>query len=103
MSARICHLQYQSAKEREKIRNFCIKYQDRLLYGTDIGDNGTGKPEAFQKSVHDTWINDWKYFATDLEMTSDNFDGKFTGLQLPKDVVNKIFSRNATKWYKLSL
>lgn len=103
MSARICHLQYQSARDREKIRSFCIKYQDRLLYGTDIGDNGAGNPEGIQKNVHNTWISDWKYFATDLEMTSDLFKGKFTGLQLPKDVVNKIFSRNAIKWYKLPL
>ena len=31
MAARICHLQYQSAKDRKKVRDFCIKYQDRLL------------------------------------------------------------------------
>ena len=37
MSARICHLQYQSAKDRSRVRNFIIKYQDRLLYGTDTG------------------------------------------------------------------
>lgn len=34
-------------------------------------------------------------------MTSDKFKGKFEGLQLPKEVVNKIYSRNAIKWYKL--
>ena len=36
MAARICHLEYQSAKDRERVRDFCIKYQDRLLYGTDL-------------------------------------------------------------------
>ena len=34
LAARICHFQVQ---DREKVRNFCIKYQDRLLYGTDLG------------------------------------------------------------------
>ena len=103
MSARICHLQYQSAKDRYKVRNFCIKYQDRLLYGTDVSYNGGGNPEAFKKRMHDAWLDDWKYFATDLDMTSDKFDGKFYGLELPKRVVDKIFHENAIKWYKLKI
>jgi predicted TIM-barrel fold metal-dependent hydrolase len=103
MSARICHLQYQSAQDRKRIRDFCIKYQDRLLYGTDTGDNGNADPERFRKNMHDTWMDDWKYFTSDEEMTSDKFRGKFTGLKLPKKVVDKIYSRNAIKWYKLNI
>ena len=48
MSARICHLQYQSAKDREKVRDFCIKYQDRLLYGTDLSDNDGNDGRSFK-------------------------------------------------------
>ena len=32
---RICHFQYQSVQNWEKVHDFIIKYQDRLLYGTD--------------------------------------------------------------------
>lgn len=103
MSARICHLQYQSAKDRERVRNFCIKYQDRLLYGTDVGYSGSSIPEGFKKKMHETWLDDWKYFTTDEEMTSSKFKGIFTGLKLPKEVVDKLFSKNAIKWYKLPL
>jgi predicted TIM-barrel fold metal-dependent hydrolase len=103
MSARICHLQYQSAKDRERVRDFCIKYKDRLLYGTDAGYSGSTDPDRFRNSMHETWLDDWRYFATDEEMTSDKFRGKFTGLKLPKDVVDKIYSQNAIKWYKLDL
>jgi hypothetical protein len=103
MSARICHLQYQSAQDRNRIRDFCIKYQDRLLYGTDAGYSGSPNPERFKDSMHETWLDDWKYFTTDEEMTSDTFRGKFTGLKLPKDVVDKIYRQNAIKWYKLKL
>lgn len=103
MSARICHLQYQSAKDRDRVREFCIKYQDRLLYGTDVGYSGSNNPEGFKKRMHDTWVDDWKYFTSKDEMTSDKFKGKFDGLQLPKEVVNKIFSENAIKWYKLNV
>jgi hypothetical protein len=103
MSARICHLQYQSAKDRERVRNFCIKYQDRLLYGTDLADNGTNNAEALAKRIHETWLDDWKYFTTNDEMTSDKFRGKFEGLKLPKEVVRKLFNGNAIKWYNLNV
>lgn len=103
MSARVCHLQYQSAQNRNRVREFIIKYQDRLLYGTDTGDNGNSDPQSFTKRMHETWLDDWKYFATDVEMTSNKFRGAFTGLKLPKEVINKIYSENAIKWYKLNL
>jgi hypothetical protein len=103
MSARICHLQYQSASDRNRVRDFCIKYQDRLLYGTDVGDNGNSDPEAFRKQMHQTWVDDWKYFATEGEMTSDKFTGTFTGLKLPKEVIDKIYNGNAIKWYNLNV
>ena len=103
MSARICHLQYQSAQDRERVRDFCIKYQDRLLYGTDTGDSGNSDPARFKKDMHETWLDDWKYFTSNEEMTSDKFRGTFTGLKLPKEVVDKIYSKNAIEWYKLKL
>lgn len=101
MSARICHLQYQSAKDRERVRNFCIKYQDRLLYGTDAGYSGSNNPDGFKNRMHETWAADWKYFTSDEEMTAPQFRGTFKGLQLPKNVVDKIYSQNAIKWYKI--
>jgi predicted TIM-barrel fold metal-dependent hydrolase len=103
MAARICHLQYQTARDREKVRNFCIKYQDRLLYGTDLSVNENDGADKAQKWIHDTWLDDWKYFTTKEEMTSNLFKGKFTGLLLPKEVIDKIYSKNAIKWYNLKL
>ncbi len=63
----------------------------------------TLNPEEFKKRMHETWMDDWKYFTTNKEMTSDKFRGKFTGIQLPKEVVNKIYSENAIRWYKLNI
>jgi predicted TIM-barrel fold metal-dependent hydrolase len=103
MSARICHLQYQSAKDRERVRNFIIRYQDRLLYGTDVGYSGSKNPEEFKKGMHETWSDDWKYFTSDDEMTSGKFKGKFSGLKLPREVVDKIYSKNAINWYKIKI
>lgn len=101
MAARICHLQYQTVKYRDSVRNFCIKYQDRLLYGTDLSDDGTNNGVEHAKQIHEIWLNDWNYFTSKDEMISNQFKGKFTGLQLPKEVVNKIYSGNAIRWYKL--
>ena len=101
MAARICHLQYQSAKDRKKVRDFYIKYQDRLLYGTDLGDNGNGNCGELAKQMSETWLDDWKYFTSNDEMTSELFKGSFEGLRLPKKVIDKIYRENAIKWYKL--
>src|SRR5258708_25778172 len=65
MAARICHLQFQSKSNREKVRQFIIKYQDRLIYATDSEISETSKPEEVKKHVHETWLADWKYFLKD--------------------------------------
>jgi len=103
ISARTVHLQYQSATDRERVRNFIIKYQDRLLYGTDVGYSGSNNPEGFKKQMHNTWLDDWKYFATDEQMSSDKFRGGFTGLKLPVEVIDKLYRENAIKWYRLTI
>ena len=53
--------------------------------------------------IHNTWSTDWRYFTTDKQMTSRAFKGTFKGLHLPKEVVNKIFSDNAERCYKLAV
>ncbi len=99
MAARMGQLFYQTRENHEKVRDFFINYQDRILYGTDIIDRGQDK-EAFQKRMHETWLHDWEYLVTDNKMTSNLIDGDFKGLKLPKEVVDKIYAGNAKKWYK---
>jgi predicted TIM-barrel fold metal-dependent hydrolase len=98
MAARMGQLFYQTHAEREKVREFFIKYQDRLLYATDMGAGGTETKAALEKELHDTWYRDWKYFVTDDAMTSGLVDEEFQGLRLPKQVVDKIYYQNAVKW-----
>ncbi len=103
MAARICHLQYQSAKDRKRVRDFIIKYQDRLLYGTDLSDNDNSDGTELTSWIHDTWFDDWKYFTSDEMMVSDKFRGSFEGLKLPREVIRKIYYDNAISWYKLKV
>jgi predicted TIM-barrel fold metal-dependent hydrolase len=101
MAARVGHLQYQSKTNREKVRNFILKYQDRLIYGSDFTMRPTTSPEEAMANLHHHWLNDWKYLTTDLPMTVDEVNGKFTGIQLPKEVIDKIYYSNAVKWYHI--
>ncbi len=99
LAARMGQLFYQTREDREKVRNFFVKYQDRLMYGTDVIDRGQEK-ESFQKGLHETWLRDWEFLVSGNTMTSDLIDGEFQGLKLPKTVVDKIYSTNFKHWYK---
>jgi predicted TIM-barrel fold metal-dependent hydrolase len=99
IAARISHLQYQSRKDRKKVRDFLIRYKDRLTYATDAAMSAEDDPEQARKSLHSRWIADWKYFVTDETMTSAQVNGDFQGLQLPRDVVDHIFYKNAVRWF----
>jgi hypothetical protein len=51
-----------------------------------------------QEKLHQTWLLDWKFFTTDEVITTWEVDGVFRGLKLPREVVEKIYYRNAARW-----
>jgi len=81
---------------RNKVRAFFIKYQDRILYGTDLqalpGDDVSKTVHGWE---HD-YAHEWKYFATDETLESDR--GKVQGLKLPPEVLRKLYHDNAVRW-----
>ncbi len=101
MAARIPHLQFQSQANRDKVRAFLITYQDRVIYATDSGISADANPEDASQSLHNTWLQDWKYFVSDDMMTVDEVKGEFQGLLLPKEVIDKIYRQNAIRWFKM--
>lgn len=102
MAERMVHFFYQTISDREKVRNFFIKYQDRLLYGTDLSEGDQSDAEELKRRVHATYLFDWSYFTTDDLLTNVQLlDGQFQGLKLPKAVVDKIYSGNARKYLKV--
>ncbi len=101
MAARIGQLFYQSQEDREKVRQFYIKYQDRVLYATDMADGGDRNVADLQSEMHRIWLRDWEYLATDNVMTSELLSGEFKGLQLPREVLDKIYAKNARRWLKM--
>ena len=101
MAARIGQVFYQTKEDREKVRAFFIKYQDRILYATDMEDSGMADPIKKQSEMHNVWLQHWKYFTSEDVMTSDLISGEFQGLRLPRDVIDKIYLKNAKKWLKM--
>jgi glycosyltransferase involved in cell wall biosynthesis len=101
VAERVCHLEYQSKTNREKIRNFMIKYQDRIIYGSDLGMRPNNNPDQARARLHKRWLEEWLYFTTDKRMVSEEVNGEFQGLQLPKAVIDKIYYKNAVIWYTI--
>ena len=56
LAERNSHLQVQSQKEKTKARDFFIKYQDRILYGTDFQELEDTDPSELKKYMNDVWI-----------------------------------------------
>ncbi len=94
LAARMFHLQYQSGKDREKVRDFMIRYQDRILYGTDdeVHDSPGAGYEKTIENLRRGWLAQWIYLATD-SVTN------VRGLQLPKEVIDKIYFKNAERFF----
>lgn len=98
VAARMSHLEYQATRNREKVRQFLIRYQDRILYGTDVEVRSDGDATAAAEA-HKAWVEDWRFLNSAEEMHSTEFDAPFRGLALPKAVVEKIYSGNARKMF----
>lgn len=96
-AARIGALQYQSIIDKELVRNFFMKFHDRILYATDIMQVSDENAEAFTNESHNLWLSDWKYFCTDLEFKVPDLKETVKGLKLPKEVIDKIYRINAER------
>jgi predicted TIM-barrel fold metal-dependent hydrolase len=104
LAARMTQVQYQSNRDYEKVRNFFIKYQDRLIYGTDLTISPPNPHERVQnppqqadfgKEADDFWRSDWLYLATADSQRIDAIKADARGLALPRSVIDKIYYANA--------
>ena len=81
---------------RERVRAFLMKYQDRVLYATDLVVMPEDEPAGAVQRLEDEYARDWKYFATGE--TLEYRGQKIRGLALPKPVLRKLYHDNAVKW-----
>tara|TARA_R110002050_G_scaffold300778_1_gene472553 strand:+ start:35285 stop:36352 length:1068 start_codon:yes stop_codon:yes gene_type:complete len=101
LAERISHIQALTLNDWQKVRDFFIKYQDRIIYGSDHGDYTASEkdPKKLKAKVHEDWTSDWTFLTTDELMTSQLINGQFKGLKLPKEVIDKIYHKNAEKLF----
>lgn len=97
LAARMAQIQYQSVRDYAKVRAFFVKYQDRILYGTDLTLNPGEDAQAFRTAAHDYWRSDWTYLATAETQRVADIDADARGLALPKSVIDKIYYANAQR------
>lgn len=110
LAARMTQVQFQSNADRQKVRDFFIKYQDRLLYGTDLTENppdpharAQNPPSdgrSFQTEADGFWRSDWLYLATGEAQHIDAIKADVQGLALPKAVIDKIYYSNAHRVFR---
>jgi predicted TIM-barrel fold metal-dependent hydrolase len=77
-------------------RAFLIKYQDRILYATDLVVLPKGDTDKVLAEWNNTYERDWKFFAT--VQTVEYKGHRYQGLALPELVLRKIFHDNAVHW-----
>jgi predicted TIM-barrel fold metal-dependent hydrolase len=99
LAARLVHLEYQAVKDPAKVRGFLIRYQDRILYGSDDAYGPKDNHPAAVAEVHSGWLDDWRFLTTQDRMKSTDFDQSFLGMHLPREVVDKIYRRNAQRLF----
>ncbi len=89
-------MEYLMLMPPEKVSAFLIKYQDRVLYGTDLELLPEANlPDALTE-WQSTYARDWRFLATGEALT---VEGKqVRGLNLPQPVLQKIFHNNAIRW-----
>ena len=97
VAARIGQLQYQSQRDRERVRRFFIKYQDRLLYGSDMSQAPDQDGAALAREAEGVWRMHWRYFNTADSFKVSDLDKPVRGLALPKVVVDKLYHLNAER------
>jgi len=110
LAARMTQVQYQSNADHDKVRAFFIKYQDRILYGTDLTEeppsaderaqNPPIRPGEFRREADAFWRSDWTYLATAGVQHVDAIEADTPGLALPTTVIDKIYYRNAKRVFR---
>lgn len=93
-AARVLHLVVMPA---DRVRNFILKYQDRIVYGTDLGFSKEASAADVIKEWEEQYSKDWRYFATRDKF---EYEGHQTqGLGLPPEVLRKLYHANAVHWF----
>jgi predicted TIM-barrel fold metal-dependent hydrolase len=86
---------YLMLQPRADMIAFITKYQDRLIYGTDIELGfGENKPSV---NWEDSYAKQWRFLATNDLLNYRG--GTVRGLALPPSILRKLYHDNALHWF----
>ncbi len=89
----------------EKAREFFIKNSDRILFGTDLVQDRNEPISTYYRTRYFTFQALLETSIRDLPLPfpdpENNNNTKINGLDLPLDVLKKIYWENANKFFKL--
>jgi len=104
-----------AAHDAQKMRALFVRYQDRILFGTDVGVGtepqdlmlgSTGELPPGPADVERFFTSSWRYFETDDRdiPTPTPIQGRWNidGIGLDRDVLEKIYSKNAMRLIGIS-
>jgi predicted TIM-barrel fold metal-dependent hydrolase len=100
ISARLVDLAIQDSAT---VREFFLRYPDRILFGTDVvmrqPPSTLAEPErtAAIQSLRETYQLHFAYLASDRPLTVRGF--ATVGIHLPQPVLEQIYLHNALAWY----
>ena len=88
-------VRYFARGDRDQVRQFLTRYQDRILYATDFSLS-EGDPAVAARSLRGVYDRDWEFFSGGEMMEYARRPTR--GLALPHAVLRKIFRENALRW-----
>ncbi|MDP8246467.1 MAG: amidohydrolase family protein [Candidatus Hinthialibacter antarcticus] len=89
--------QYFNLVDRDNLRDFMIEYDDRILFGTDVGK--WTEPEETEYN-RQRFFQAFQILETDETIAGSFFGDQPTqGLNLPRETLEKIYYKNAARIY----
>lgn len=101
LAERIVHIQHQAGTNWQKVHDFFIQYQNRIIYGADVITNDANRNNGLEAYLDKRYQMDWDFFANDHSIAVPEVKGSFRGLCLLPPVLQKIYHTNAKRNYKI--
>ncbi|WP_339793077.1 MAG: amidohydrolase family protein [Imperialibacter sp.] len=94
-----------ASQNSDKVKAFYVKYQDRIMFGTDFGNYDPAEGwtaeqlDAEQKDLNATYNDLWRYLSTTDSLVIRKQHTR--GLGLPREVLEKVYFQNASNFLGL--
>ncbi|MEI7767555.1 MAG: amidohydrolase family protein [Phycisphaerae bacterium] len=92
--------------ERNQLREFFLRYQDRILFGSDlvVGEHYDWDHYASRYWTHwQQWETTYRGPSPIADPDARNGDPQLVGLDLPDAVLEKIYLTNAQRWLDITI